>query len=487
MNPLPHAATPPAWWTETQAELRPLLGRLRIAVYASAGAPFHHAALIAQWGGVPEMLGAAEICSGALDAYDVLIVPGGGLSAMGGLLRPLGSVGTNRIHAWVEGGGWYLGSCAGAYLGGRLPEHFLAANPAARALKLLNVPMPNAGEGVLGGLDSPGVGVLEARLTQPRHWLTHGLPERFEVVHYNGPCFLPAPGSSVSGAVTLAGLTERFTPWERSLPEHHLPEHLGGEVLAQRLQAQDAQLAVSGPCGEGQVVLFGSHPEFGFSALQLGWGVAARLLGNALAQRAARRGTLRQPRPTPPVAAPLCGSDLSGLSRIADAFAHAGERFASLQRRRPDLSGAPAFQGRGADALWTEGLAEAAEVASRLADYLHALAPLRPEAGPHHQWADQEPEAEQDYGFVGLKQLARRVHALMDQAQAQLGSPLPDQTSPYGAWERSSYHLLVSSYLSAAGVIASASLAASTLGALCAFGAPPPHPLTAFQVQGVLP
>ena len=328
----------PAWWTQTQAELRPLLGQLRIAVYASAGSPFHHAALIAQWGGVPEMLGAAEIRGGALDAYDVLIVPGGGLSAMGGLLAPLGGSGAARIHAWVERGGLYLGSCAGAYLGGRLPEHFLGANPAARELKLLDVPMPNAGEGVLGGLDSPGVGVLEARPTAPRHWLAHGLPEHFEVVHYNGPCFLPAPGSRVSGAVTLSGLTERFTPWECSLPG----QQAGGELLAQRLCDQGAQLAVSGPCGEGQVVLFGSHPEFGFSVLQLGWGVAARLLGNALAQQAARRGSA----PGGAAAAPdLPLSDVT-LPDIADA-----SPVPQSASRRCDIAtstsrGAPGFQGR---------------------------------------------------------------------------------------------------------------------------------------------
>ncbi|GAA3994449.1 hypothetical protein GCM10022631_00590 [Deinococcus rubellus] len=464
-----------AWWTEAQAELRPLLAKLRVAVYASAGSPFHHAALIAQWGGVPEMLGAAEIRGGALDAYDVLIVPGGGLNAMGGLLAPLGQPGAARIHAWVERGGLYLGSCAGAYLGGRLPEHFLTANPAARDLKLLDVPMPNAGEGVLGGLDSPGVGVLEGRPTVPRHWLAHGLPERFEIVHYNGPCFLPIPGNLVSGAVTLAGLTERFTPWERSLPGQ-----VGGEVLTQRLLEQGAQLAVSGPCGEGQVVLFGSHPEFGFSALQLGWGVAARLLGNALAQQTAQRGS------TPGVPRLPVPDSAAVLPDIADAFARAGERFAVLQHHRLDLSGAPAFQGRSAGALWAVGLAEAAEVSASLAAYLHALAPLRPEVGQHYQWTDHEPDTGQDYGFVGLRQLARRVHELIDQAEAQLGLPLPAQTFPYDAWERSPYHLLVSSYLSAAGVIASASLAASTLGQLCGFAAPPPHPLTAPQPQGVL-
>ncbi|GMA15305.1 hypothetical protein E5F05_00955 (plasmid) [Deinococcus metallilatus] len=456
--------TRPDWWAGTRAELAPALRDLRVAVYASGGAPYHHAALVAAWGGVPEPLSAEGILAGNLDGYDVLVMPGGGLNAMGGLLAPLGTSGTARIRDWVERGGMYVGSCAGAYLGARLPESFLDAHPEARGLHLLDLPIANAADGGLGGLDSPGVGVLRVRLTDPGHWLTRGLPDDFEIVHYNGPCFLPPAGSALRGAVTLHALTERFTPWE-----HSLPGGVQGPTLAERLTGQDVQLAVSGPLGEGCVVLFGSHPEFGFSSLQLGWGVAARLFANALAHQAGRRASGgRAPGNSRPTSVTL--------EDIAARLDHAAARFASLAAVPPDLVNAPAFLGQRAEEVWRDALHEAAQVSAATAAYLRDLAPQRPEAGPFAPWIDHAPAPGQDYGFVGLAQLAASIHRLMDVAEAHREAPPPDLTFPYDAWERSPYHLLASSYLSAAGLAACASLAAGTLGTLCGLNSVP-YPL----------
>ena len=440
------------WWDEVRVSLAPALPGLRVAVYASGGAPYHHAALVAQWGGVPEPLGAAAIRAGALAAFDVLVMPGGGLNAMQGLCEPLGDRGAARIRSWVEAGGMYVGSCAGACLG-------------AQDLALLEVPLANAGDGDLGALHSPGTGVLRARLSDPAHPLARELPATFEIVHYNGPVFLP-DGARVQGVVGLDAPTARFTPWERSLPS------ADGPTLVERLRTEHAQLVVSGACGEGLVVLFGSHPEFGFSPLQLGWGEAARLFANALLWQAERRSSgNRRAEVSPPAS--------STLSDTAEQFGRAAQRLRALHDAAPDLSTAPAFLGLAPTALWSAATAEAADLAEHTAGYLRGLASLRPETGPFAHWVDHEAAPGQDYGFVGLAQLAAHLHALLDAATAHLGQPPPAFAHPYDGWDRSPYHLLASSYLSAAGLVASAALAAGTLGRLCGHGTPPPHPLTA--------
>ncbi|GGR10595.1 BPL-N domain-containing protein [Deinococcus ruber] len=453
----------PAWWTSVQQELAPLMPGLRVAFYASGGAPYHHAALVAHWGGVPVPLSADAIATGALAGFDVLIVPGGGLYGMSGLLEPLGNDGAARIRAWVEAGGLYIGSCAGAYLPAHWPESFAQQHPRQQALQLLDVPMANAADAGLGGLDSPGVGVVRAQRV-PEHWLTAGLPDHFEVVHYNGPCFLP---TTATGVTRLVGYGSAFTPWE-----HAQTPDAPGEVLIDRLIRQGACNVVAGSCGEGTVVLFGSHPEFGFGAVQLGWGVAARMFGNALGYQARRVGAahaeerhdLSKSGPTP------------DLPRLADDFLRASTRLAGHSLPDAALPGAPGFLGRTAPALAAESLAEASQLCHRIGVALHGLARASPVPDHLAHWLFSTPEGTQDYGFVGLAQLAAQIHHLIDLAQQRLQHSA-DFTSPYGDWDQHPYHLLASSYLSAAGIAASAALATGTLISLGHYDLPSPYDL----------
>lgn len=451
--------TAPAWWAQTCASLRDHLPQLRTAVYASGGSPYHHAALVAHWGGVPVPLGARAIAAGELDAFDVLIVPGGGLRGMGGLLTPLGQDGTRAVRRWVEAGGTYIGSCAGSFLPARWPEAFRREHAGLEAMQLLELPLAGDpdGPGNLLGVASPGVGAVELRRTA--HPLAAGLPERFLAVHYNGPCFLPPPGQ---GVATLVAHGEHFTPWERSLPDAPTTAPL----LVDHLIRQGASAAAAAPCGRGQAVLFGSHPEFGFSALQLGWGQAARLLANALR-------TVR-PRPhhsEPALPEPGPQPTLSGL---AAAFDRASTRFRGWTPNSVELAQAPGFQGKDASGLSQASLSEAGNLCGLVAWTLRApgLSSL-PQTARH--WLSCEPEKGQDYGFVGLAQLAGHLHALLDRAQAAPPPPVP--TSPYSDWEHHPYHLTASSYLSAAGLAASAALATGTLLRLADFPFPSPYPL----------
>ena len=240
----------------------------------------------------------------------------------------------------------------------------------------------------MGGLDSPGVGVLQAVVAAPTHWLAQGLPHRFEVVHYNGPCFTPLLHTDVTAVTHVQGAGLAFTPWERSLPGDAAP-------LVETLIADGAANVVTGPFGQGNVVLFGSHPEFGFDVLQLGWGVAARLFGNALRHQGTRRRDSVQQRDMSRVTLEVCP--------VADDLQRASQRFTNLADRAPDLTGAPAFQGQQAPAIWKAALMEASALSADTAVFLRGLnigKVCRLSARPGF---DSSSTPAQDYGFVGLE------------------------------------------------------------------------------------
>lgn len=466
------AAETPRWWAEVQAQLESILPGLRVAFYASGGSAYHHAALVAHWGGVPVPLSAREISSGGLSAFDVLIMPGGGLNGMAGLLHPLGRGGAEAIRAWVEAGGRYIGSCAGAYLPARWPSGFAQDHAEQRRLQLLDLPIANASEQGLGGLDSPGVGVVEAELQDSGHWLSTGLPHRFLVVHYNGPCFLPS-GDCGWGVTRVAGRSGAFTPWEEMLGGTGDETGDDGSFLADGLIRQGASNVVAAPCGAGDVVLFGSHPEFGFSPLQLGWGVAARLFGNALATSRSRNRAGGGVRSTLPDQA----SHHPDLSRLADSCQHAADRLERWHSSPGSVRTSPGFLGLTATELWQQGLLEAAQLGQGVAVALRGLEQTAAIPASLHHWIDTPAPDAQDYGFVGLVQLVAQVHALMDRAETLQSTGLPVHTSPYGDWPDHPYHLLVSSYLSAAGLMADAALATGTLIRLGHADVRLPHPL----------
>jgi len=89
---------------------------IHVALYDGPGAnPTAFSALLA---GDSRLLvrriGPAAVKNGALERFDILIVPGGSGSRQG---RGLGSTGREAIRSFVETGGSYIGACAGAYLG----------------------------------------------------------------------------------------------------------------------------------------------------------------------------------------------------------------------------------------------------------------------------------------------------------------------------------------------------------------------------------
>jgi Biotin-protein ligase, N terminal len=140
----------------------------RVALYGSGGSPYHHAAAFAAGGAAFDFVFAADIAAGALAAYDGFVMPGGGYLAMQGQLEPLGPAGCRAIREYVEGGGMYVGSCAGSYSPADVPASFLAACPMQAELRLLDCRIWNGWDSPLAtGLQSPGIGTLRAANASP--------------------------------------------------------------------------------------------------------------------------------------------------------------------------------------------------------------------------------------------------------------------------------------------------------------------------------
>ncbi len=96
----------------------PTTAPIRVAIYDDAGGNGNgptncERCLPRAHGFTTERVKAADIRAGALDRFDVLIQPGGSGSAQAKALEPEGR---DKIRKFVEGGGGYLGICAGSYL-----------------------------------------------------------------------------------------------------------------------------------------------------------------------------------------------------------------------------------------------------------------------------------------------------------------------------------------------------------------------------------
>jgi hypothetical protein len=470
--------------TESDRPLRerlPLRGRI-VGVYASGGAPWHHLAHAARYGAEVRPVRAEDVASGRLEELDAFVVPGGGALAMAGLLAPLGAEGAERVRRWVEGGGTYVSSCAGSVLPIALAEEADALLPTARCLRMVDVPLANPGDATLGGLASPGVGRIEVRLDSA-HPLAARLPERFELVHYNGPLFdLARAGEGVRAFAWPTAVTSAFTPAERFLPAPReatpVPD---GETTIARCLAAGAATGVEAPVGSGRAILFGSHPEFGLGPLLLGWGAGADLLAAALAQSAPAGRAQRSGEPWSTQPEHLGRSLAELVDAVAAVLRRAAAAFYDLVRHEVSFAGrvgtwldegyGAAFHGRPAQLAWRDDTVAAARVARVAASDLVALRAYLDD--DDRRWLDDAPRADQDFGAMGLMQLGERITALLERAERELSTPPERPAHAYDLFDRHPYHLAVGSYLSAAGLTSAALLLVAVIAAR--HGAPLPE------------
>ena len=443
-----------------------LVGRV-VGVYASGGAPWHHLALAASHGAAVRPVRAEDVAAGRLDELDALVVPGGGAIAMAGLLAPLGREGAEQVRAWVERGGTYVSSCAGSVLPLALHAEADALLPTARCLRMVEVPMANPGDATLGGLASPGVGRIEVRLDRA-HAFARGLPERVDLIHYNGPLFdVSAPPPAVRPFAWPSAAREAFTAGEHFLPSA-TPVATENTTFS-RCVARGAATGLEAAVGDGRAILFGSHPEFGLGPLLLGWGDGASLLVAALAScgRSDRRPTTADDPGWAVCAVRPKGAVAPLADDTAAALRTAATRFVALADLRVDAwltpDHAASFHGRDARTAWREDAAAAATVAQVAADTLDRLAPSLEEVD--RGWLDDAPRDDQDFGAMGLVQLVERIHAMLGAAE-RAGSDAPLRPAhAYDLFDRHPFHLSVGSYLSAAGLVSAALLIVQVLAA----------------------
>ena len=415
--------------------------RARIALYGAGGAPFHHAAIFARAGHDVDFVFPADVRAGALDGFDAFVMPGGGYRAMFGQIEPLGADGARALREYVAAGGMYIGCCAGSYDAARVADSFLALCPAQGEMCLLEARVWNEG-GEEWGLNSPGIGVLRAENAAPDHPVMAGMPASFEIAHYNGPLFLGAePLARVSGR------TERFTAWEETL----------GKRPARTLidDAAEAGIAniVAGGHGAGRVVLFGSHPEFGFSIAMEDEQLPGRMLLNAIDWQLAASGAPERPA----VELATDAAEDGDPARVAELAEEIAARTAAI-RARGDGAGwlapehAMSFYGLGPEEIWAQSLDAIDRLAAEAARGAAATDPKVLGFRPPAEW-------ELDGGYHGVVPLLEQSLELLDQALATWDFDPGEPTgNPYQHMTTSPYHLVAGSYLAAVGRVGGAAL-----------------------------
>lgn len=417
----------------------------RVALYGGGGAPYHHAAILTRSRHQVGFVFPTDILRGALIGFDAFVMPGGGYRAMLGQIEPLGREGARAIQGFVRDGGLYLGCCAGSYCAATVPLSFTALCPVQGDLRLLDARIWNDGGEEWGGLQSPGVGVIRARTVNSGHPVMLGMPETFEITHYNGPFFTGGESLAV-----VEGPTERFTPAERFLGESRQP------ALIEEAARQRIPNIVAGSVGAGRVVLFGSHPEFGFTLAMDDEQVAARMLRNAVEWQLGESGYPE--RQAVRLYADGTDEPPAGMGRrVGEVTRCVRERVDRLRQR----GAAPAWL-QPAYALsifslspltiWQTALDEIDRLAARIEQQAPEVDPAVLAFRPPADWA-------LDGGFWGVLSLVEQAEAMLGQAldrwEIDLGPPVDN---PYAHAEASPYHLVAGSYLAAVGRMASAAL-----------------------------
>jgi glutamine amidotransferase-like uncharacterized protein len=177
-----------------------------------------------------------EIREGRLDRIDVLVVPGGKASVQG---ATLGSDGRNAIRDFVDGGGGYVGICAGA---------FLATANHQWGLKLINARSESGVRYVprRGNVSASfrGWGDVSVELTNEGRQLFGRTEPRFQLGYTGGPVFSRANEPNMRDYQPLAYF--RSEVWMH-------PFQKGAMVNTPAILASQF--------GRGKVILFSPHPE----------------------------------------------------------------------------------------------------------------------------------------------------------------------------------------------------------------------------------
>eukprot|EP00756_Hemistasia_phaeocysticola_P057054 Hpha_TRINITY_DN33689_c0_g1::TRINITY_DN33689_c0_g1_i1::g.43339::m.43339 len=193
---------------------------------------------------------AADIRSGVLKEFDVLMMPGGRGWHQG---SALGEEGREAVRSWVQSGGGYVGICGGCNAASSDP-FYLPGN----ALGLLPTRNADSGEGLPDKVNHRGAGAVKVTLTPAGSRILGA--DIGSVYYHNGPVIqhvsgerLGADGEDESGMQVLAlyaGDIAR-TKYARDIRFKVRP--------GVRMEGQAAVCCAR--FGEGRVAVFGPHPE----------------------------------------------------------------------------------------------------------------------------------------------------------------------------------------------------------------------------------
>jgi glutamine amidotransferase-like uncharacterized protein len=202
---------------------------IRLAVYAGPGTRrgMHH--LLKELEGSPDVtvlpIGPEEIAGGVLEHCNVVLFPGGSSTRQG---EALGAAGRQRLRAFVQNGGGYVGICAGAYL---------ATTEFPWSLRILDARTYSSDW-------KRGRGVVQMELTATGRKIFRGNPVRCDVRYHNGPILVPAGREDVPNYQALA-------VFRSEVAECGAPT---GVMIG-------APAIVAGRFGEGRVLCYSPHPD----------------------------------------------------------------------------------------------------------------------------------------------------------------------------------------------------------------------------------
>ncbi len=240
------------------------------------------------------MLDESAVMAGRLNEVDVLAVSGGDTMAIAEALGPEGAL---QIAAFIEGGGVYLGSCAGAYLVMNSSKpHLCQFNFAAVKITNLSKHLPSCHDMSHKFTMTYGCDFIFHPVRESVGLRLSGEPPFTGVPLFHAPLY-GGPGMHVSEGAQVLASYDCFTDKTQFLVD----EALAHDTLI------NTAAAVRAPMGNGCMYLFGPHFEHPY------YPQANRLVAEAICWDIGRK-----PASDPPLTAdakPLSAVDSAALIR----------------------------------------------------------------------------------------------------------------------------------------------------------------------------
>ncbi len=204
---------------------------MRLAIFDApgTGGPEPYEWIFTPWPDVvTQPIGVPEILSGALGQFDAIAFFGGSGSEQG---KSLGEAGREQVRRFVDGGGGYLGICAGAYL---------ATTDYSWSLGIFDAKVIDNENGKW----ARGTGTVRIEVAPEGRERLGESEQTLDIYYANGPILAPR------------GLPD--LPDYRPLAWYRTEFAANGATPGVML---DSPAIIEGECGRGRVICFGCHPD----------------------------------------------------------------------------------------------------------------------------------------------------------------------------------------------------------------------------------